>query len=67
MAFWKKLTAVAGEALKTVNEVAATLSLDALQDKYGEDATRAAFESLDLTYITPRLIGAPKEGACGIN
>jgi hypothetical protein len=64
--FFRKLTASVtatvqssvSEAIKTVGDVAAAISLDNLQDKYGDpDGKKALYEGLDLTYVSPRLIG----------
>ena len=47
------------ETMKTVSEVAAKipLNMDKLQDDFGDPSgKRAKFDSLDLTYLTPRLI-----------
>jgi hypothetical protein len=52
------VTSSVGEALKTVNDVAAAISLDNLQEKYGDaDGKKALYDGLDLTYVAPRLIG----------
>ncbi len=63
--FLKKLTQTAtavsstvGGALKSVGDTVAAISLDNLQDKYGDpDGKKALYDGLDLTYVTPRLIG----------
>ena len=47
-------------AWDTASQVAATLSLDNLQSEFGleEKAAKASRHDLDLTYLTPRIIGA---------
>ena len=65
--FFRKLTAsvtatvseVAKSVGETVGDVAAAISLDNLQEKYGDpDGRKALYDGLDLTYVAPRLIGA---------
>ena len=60
--FFRKLTATVastvGEVAKAAEAAAQAISLDNLQDKYGDpDGKKAMYDGLDLTYITPRLIG----------
>lgn len=62
MSWFSRLVAdTVSAAVAKVKEVAADLgdlSLDSLQDKYGDvDGRRALYEGLDLTYLTPSLIG----------
>ena len=49
------LTAVAAESLNAVKE---SMNMDKLQGKFGVDKVASARAGLDLTYLTPRLIGA---------
>lgn len=71
---WAKAMSAAGEAVKSVNSVAASLSLDNLQSQFGEEgksggggaggtsgssgasSRSALLRSLDVTYLSPRLI-----------
>ena len=48
------LTAVAAESIAKVKD---SMNMDKLQGKFGIDKVLAARAGLDLTYLTPRLIG----------
>jgi hypothetical protein len=51
--------AAAAEAVQRVEAASAAFNLDVLQSTYGDPTgRRAVFEGLDVTYLTPRLIGA---------
>jgi hypothetical protein len=52
-----QVTAAAAESLSTLNSMTAQLSLDHLQEKFGVDEQREGLRNLDITYLTPRLIG----------
>lgn len=51
---------MAATVTSVAQDVASSLSLDALQESTGFDATgkKALYDSLDLTYVSPRVIGA---------
>ncbi len=52
--WFSNLTAVAAESLAKVKD---SMNMDKLQGKFGVDKVLAARAGLDLTYLTPRLIG----------
>ena len=52
-------TSVSNAALAAAADVSATFSLDNMQTEFGDPTGRKAlFEGLDVTYLTPRIIGA---------
>ena len=68
MDFWGKLTKAATAATATLSDLGRSvnevMSLDTLQEQFGDPSgKRAMFEGLDVTYLSPRLIGECTAGA----